>query len=172
MRGRPLLIDWREEHTPEALKAAYQAERDATLRTRLHGLWLVRTGRQVCDVARLVGVHQRTVQQWVAWYREGGLAEVVRHKMGGKGQPRFLSAEQEEELSEEVATGRFRTAWEIKEWIESEYGVSYKGRSVYGLLSRLGCSPKVPRPSHEKANRVAQKAWKKGGLRPVSPSRG
>lgn len=172
MKGRPLLIDWRKEDTHEALKAAYLAQRDATLRTRLHGLWLVRTGRRLCEVARLVGVHQRTVQQWVAWYRKGGLLEVVCHKKGGKGQPRFLSAEQERGLREEVATGRFRTAREIREWIESEYGVRYKGRSVYGLLWRLGCSPKVPRPCHEKADRAAQDAWKKGGSSPVSPRPG
>ena len=109
-----------------------------------------------------MGVHQRTVQEWVSWYGEGGLGEVVAHKMGGRGQPRFLSAEQERELTEEVSTGRFRTAGEIRDWIESEYSVSYKPGSVYSLLSRLGCSPKVPRGRHEKADLAAQESWKKG----------
>ena len=102
------------------------------------------------------------VQEWVSWYREGGMGEVVAHKMGGRGQPRFLSAEQERELTEEVSTGRFRTGGEIRDWIESEYGVSYKPGSVYSLLSRLGCSPKVPRGRHEKADLAAQESWKKG----------
>ena len=52
-------------------------------------------------------------------------------------------------------------------WIESEYEVSYKPGGVYSLLHRLGCSPKVPRGLHEKADVLAQKSWKKGGL--VSP---
>ena len=90
------------------------------------------------------------------------MGEVVAHKMGGRGQPRFLSVEQERELTEEVSTGRFRTAGEIRDWIESEYGVSYKPGSVYSLLSRLGCSPKVPRSRHEKADLAAQESWKKG----------
>ena len=164
MIGRPLRIDWRSEDSPAALKLVYQEEQDITLRTRIHGLWLVRSGWQLGEAAKAVGVHQRTVQQWVAWYREGGMDEVFAHKQGGRGQPRFLSAEQERELSEEVSTGRFRTAGEIRDWIESEYGVSYKPGSVYSLLSRLGCSPKVPRGRHEKADVTAQESWKKGAL--------
>ena len=172
MIGRPLRIDWRAEDSPEALKGSYQGEQDMTLRTRLHGLWLVRSGWQLCEAARAVGVHQRTVQEWVSWYREGGMGEVVAHKMGGRGQPRFLSVEQERELTEEVSTGRFRTAGEIRDWIESEYGVSYKPGSVYSLLSRLGCSPKVPRGRHEKADLAAQESWKKGASQTALPEWG
>ena len=86
MIGRPLRIDWHGEDTPEALKAAYRAERDTSLRTRLHGLWLVRSGWQFGEAARAVGVHYRTVQTWVGWYREGGVEGVLSHKMGRHGQ--------------------------------------------------------------------------------------
>ena len=65
MMGRPLRIDWRAADSIEALKWSYQAEQDITVRTRLHGLWLVRSGWQLGEAARLVGVHQRTVQKWV-----------------------------------------------------------------------------------------------------------
>lgn len=71
------------------------------------------------------------------------MEEVVSHRMGGRGQPRYLSAEQERELVDEVLTGRFKTAGEIRDWIEGEYGVSYKPGNVYTLLSRLGCRPRV-----------------------------
>ena len=171
MIGRPLRIDWHGEDTQGSLKSAYQSERDIGLRTRLHGLWLVRSGYQLGEAARAVGVHYRTVQTWVGWYREGGVEEVLSHKMGGRGQPRFLSVEQEQELTEEVSTGRFRMAGEIRDWIESEYGVSYKPGSTYTLLERLGCSPKVPRGRHEKADVAAQQSWKKGGLVVALPKR-
>ena len=55
MIGRPFRVDWRTEDTPEALKAAYLAERGGTPRTRLHGPWLLRSGRQLTDAASLVG---------------------------------------------------------------------------------------------------------------------
>ena len=44
MRGRRFLVTWCEGDTAEALKAAYQGERDLEFRTRLHGLWLMRCG--------------------------------------------------------------------------------------------------------------------------------
>ena len=89
----------------------------------------------------------------------------------GRGKPRFLSPDQERELTEEVSSGRFKTAGEIRDWIESEYGVSYKSGSVYGLLERLGCSPKVPRARHEKADVGAQESWKKGASVAPLPER-
>ena len=162
MIGRPFRVDWRTEDTPEALKAAYLAERDGTLRSRLHGLWLLRLGRQLSEVASVVGVHYRTVQSWVGWYRQAGVQEVLSHKKGGRGTPRYLSTEEERGLAQEVSEGRFKTAGEIRDWIESEYEVSYKPGGVYSLLKRLGCSPKVPRAFHEKADVDAQRVWKKG----------
>ena len=144
-------MDWNAEDTPETLREAYRAERDTMLRTRLHALWLLRTGRRMDEVASVVGIHYRTLQRWVSWYRKGGVQEVLSHRMKGLGQPRFLSPDQERELVEEV-----------REWIESEYGVSFRLGSVYSLLARLGCSPRVPRGLHEKADVGLQESWKKG----------
>ena len=162
MTGRSFHVDWDPEDTPETLRAAYRAERDTMLRTRLHALWLLRTGRRMDEVASVVGVHYRTLQRWVSWYRGGGLTEVLSHRMKGLGQPRFLSEEQERELTEEVGSGRFRTGGEVREWIESEYGVSFRLGSVYSLLARLGCSPRVPRGLHMKADLRKQESWKRG----------
>ena len=48
--------------------------------------------------------------------QEGRLEEVLSHSMKGKGQPGFLSEEQERELSRQVdQSGRFRTAGEIRD---------------------------------------------------------
>jgi transposase len=162
-------VNWRDEDTGEALKSAYQAERDPAMRTRLHGLWLLRGGWTLGAAAGALGVHYRSVVRWVAWYRQGGLAGVRAHRMGGIGQVAFLSAEAEAEVAAEVATGRFRTGAEIGEWIRERYGVSYTLGGVYSLLERLRCAPKVPRPLHEKADIERQDAWKKGGSSERSP---
>lgn len=164
MRGRLFRVAWDDEDTVEALKARYQAERDVGLRTRLHGLWLLRSGWRMGPVADAVGVDYRTVQRWVGWLREGGLTEVLSHKMGGKGQEPYLSDESQQEVATEVSTGRFRTAVEIREWIVERYGVSYKMGGIYSLMGRLGCSTKVPRPMHEKADAEQQASWKKGAF--------
>ena len=107
MIGRPLRIHWRDNDTPEALKEAYQSQTDIDIRTRVHLLWLVRSGWQITAASEAVGVHYRSAQRWIEWYRDGGLHEVVSRRMGGVGQPRFLSDEQESGLVAEVGSGRF-----------------------------------------------------------------
>jgi transposase len=159
-------VVWRSEDTEAALKAAYQAEGTGAVRQRLHGLWLLRRGWTLGAVAAALGVHYRTVQRWVDWYRAGGVAAVRARRMGGHGQPAKLSAEAQVAVGEAVATGRFRTAAEVGDWIAQTYGVRYRPGGLAGLLDRLRCAPKVPRPVHEKADLAAQDRFKKGGLPP------
>jgi transposase len=159
------VVAWREGDTEEALHAVCRAERQADVRQRLHALWLLRSGkRRVGEVASVLGVDYRSVQRWVAWYRAGGLEEVRTHHAGGYGQSPRLRAEQQEQLAQEVATGRFRNALAIRAWVAETFGVSYTEGGMDSLLERLRCNPKVPRPVHEKANLEEQEAWKKGDL--------
>jgi transposase len=162
-RGRKLTVEWAVEDDAASLYARYRRERRADVRPRLHALWLVRTGRTTREVAEVLGVDERTVQRWLAWYRAGGLTPLEQRHAGSQGAPSFLTPEQKAELSEEVATGRFRTAAEIRQWVEECWGASYTEGGMYALLKRLGCAPKVPRPVHEKADHLAQARWKKGG---------
>jgi transposase len=168
-RGRPLAVEWAAEDEAASLHARYRRERRADVRPRVHGLWLVRAGRSAREAAEVLGVHERTVTRWLGWYRQGGLAAVEGRHAGGQGAPAFLTPEQRAELADAVATGRFRTAAEIRAWVAERWGVAYAEGGMYALLKRLGCGPKVPRPVHEKADHRAQARWKKGGSR--RPSR-
>lgn len=85
--ARPLRIDWQDGDRAEALRQAYRAEAGRHVRVRSHALGQVRAGSAVPETAALVGVHEVTVQQWRAWYRRGGLAEVRRHRLGGMDSP-------------------------------------------------------------------------------------
>lgn len=163
--GRPLGVAWRDNDSEGALRDAYRRERDPAIRQRLQALWLLRSGeRQVGEVARVIGVDYRTVQRWVAWYRADGLAAVRAHRLGGPGKTPYLTAEQQDQVAQEVATGRFRSAAAIGQWIAATFGVRYTEGGMYSLLERRRCAPKVPRPLHEKANLVEQEGWKKGGF--------
>ena len=164
-RGQWLTIEWAAEDTVAALQARYRRERRMDVRPRLHGLWLVREGQTTHAVAQVLGVHERTVQRWLAWYRHGGLTAVESRHAGGQGAPALLTTEQRAALTAEVATGRFRTAAEIRAWVTETWGVAYTEGGMYALLGRLRCAPKVPRPLHEKTDHLAQARWKKGGSR-------
>jgi HEAT repeat protein len=61
---RRLKLDWKESE--EELKTLYLKEKDAKNRMRLQGLWLLRQGRQIRDVAAAIGCHPRAVQDWIA----------------------------------------------------------------------------------------------------------
>lgn len=156
-------IDWRAGDDAAALKRLYLSEKRADVKPRLHLLWLVRDGMRVREAARVVGTHERTARQWVAWYREGGVEAVGSKKSCGKGQACRLSPEQCQELRQFSAQEGFASAAEAAQWIEQRFGVAYQAGSVYGLLSRLGIRLKVPRPQNAKADAAVQGAWQKGG---------
>jgi transposase len=162
-RGRKLTVGWAAEDDAASLYERYRRERRPDVRPRLHGLWLVRGGHTTREASEALGVDERTVQRWLAWYRAGGLAPLEGRHAGSQGAPSFLTPEQKHELAEEVATGRFRTAAEIRRWVAERWDVRYTEGGMYALLARLRCAPKVPRPMHEKADQLAQARWKKGG---------
>jgi transposase len=161
--SKPVAMAW-EETAPE-LEARYRGERDVERRKRLGALWLVRRGERVGDAGRLVGVGERTVFRWLGWYRDGGLAGVLRRVPGhaSVGAPHRLTHEQQAALLERVGQGDFRTYEEARAWVEDAYGVPYRPGGFWSTLHRLGVHPKVPRPIAEKADQAAQEAWKQGG---------
>ena len=86
---RAAVIPWSADDTAEALRDRYRAEPEGEVRTRLHALWLLRqpeAGWTPTTVAAALGGHRCTVQQWLRWYREGGLEAVRSPRRGGGGQ--------------------------------------------------------------------------------------
>ena len=78
--GRRWQCDW--QHSEEELFHAYRQAVTARMLPRRHALWQRRRGCSLTEVAALIGVTYRPVHTWVAWYRQGGLAEVTRHQQG------------------------------------------------------------------------------------------
>lgn len=160
MRGRRLHIPWRQ--SAQTLFQRYRREQDPQLRQRWQALWLLRDGRSLGQVATVIGVHYVTVQRWVAWYRQGGLEELRRHRRGGPGKPSYLSRQQQQRLRQEAQRGNFFSAQDVRAWVHEHFGVVYSRWGIYSLLRRVELRKKVPRPPAAKAALSAQRAWKKG----------
>lgn len=160
--GRRLQIEWQESESE--LKQLYQRERHPQRRTRLQTLWLLRQGQRIADVVRVIGVNYRTVQDWIAWYRQGGLPEVLRRVRGhqARGQPAYLTPLQQRALVARVKLGDFKTVWEVQRWVEARWGIGYTYSGMWERMTRLRLGLKVPRPRAEKAAPLAQARWKKG----------
>lgn len=162
MRAAP--IQWRDEDTVETLLARYRAEKVLELRPRWQALWLLRRGKSRSEVADVLGIHPRTLRDWVAWYRKGGCAAVAQHREGGRtGSVPRLTAEQLGEISERAARGELRTIGEAGEWVKDEFSVTYTYWGIRSVLDRLHIHPREPRPLAGKADLTVQDAWKKGG---------
>jgi transposase len=111
-----------------------------------------------------MGVHYRTIQRCVSWYRQGGLAEVLAHRHGGHGGPeRRLMPEQEAELKAKTEAGEIRTIWDGIDWVQQMHQVKYTYWGMRGVFARLQLKKKVPRSRSPKASAAEQEAWKKGG---------
>jgi transposase len=159
--SRHVQVEWQED--ADELKELYRAEKDHQNRTRLQALWHLRQGRTLGEVADVVGKHPRTIQDWVAWYRVGGIAEVRRHRHGGhNGTKPRLTCTQQEELKELSEQGEIRTVWDGVHWAK-EQGVTYTYWGMRHVYERLKLKKKVPRPRNPKASAKDQEAWKKGG---------
>lgn len=165
MAGRKFVVAWR--HGAEELRGRYRSERDRQLARRWQALWLLREGRALAEVAALVGVAYRTVQEWVGWYRAGGLDEVARHRVGGLRRPirRPLTPEQEAALVERAGTVGFATRQLALDWLAERFGARLTLRQLERVFARRRLRRKVPRPISDRADPAAQATWK-GGASP------
>jgi transposase len=136
MRGRPLDVEWQE--SAEELCRMAQQERDPHRRARLRAVAMLRRGKPITEVHRVIGVDYRTVQRWLGWYREGGLAELLRRVPGHQsmGRPPKLSPEQHEALLARDAAGEFATVGEAVAWVREEWGIVFSYPGMHRLLRR------------------------------------
>ena len=130
-------MNWGTEETPEFFRALYRAERDGKTKERLQALWLLRQGWTATQVAAVIAVHPRTVHRWARWHRDGGLAEVLARRQGGGGRKPYLDDEEMTLVGWEVESGRFDTAKDVRNYIDTQCGKPYSMSGVYSLLRRI-----------------------------------
>jgi transposase len=127
--------------TPQQRKDISERRRQAQDRRifqRLSAVLWSDDGRSREEIARLVGVSTRQVGQWFRIYRNKGLDELgTLHYQGDPGR---LGPAQVKRLRQEIETGVFHNADQIRTWIESTFGVTYSASGVKDLLRRIGAS--------------------------------
>jgi len=156
-------VAWQED--AETLKTLYLLEKDHQGRTRLQALWYLRQGHTIKETSERIGKSSRSIQNWIAWYRQGGVEEVLGRRHGGfRDGGRRLSPEQEQDLKEQAEEGKLRTIWDGVHWAQQQ-GVKYRYGGMRKVFDRLKLRKKMPRPRNPKADIAQQEGWKKGGYR-------
>ena len=120
---------------------------------RLTILYLYRSGQAKTrkQAAQMIGVHRKTVGEWLATYASGGL-DALLERAYSPGRPTQLTKEQQEHLLSELQKPQgFSSYQQITDYIEETYGVKMSYPAVHNLVHyRWGAKLKVPRKSHKK----------------------
>ncbi|MBL8148341.1 MAG: helix-turn-helix domain-containing protein [Blastocatellia bacterium] len=136
MRGRKFFIEWKED---ESLFVQHMSlEKSAESKIRIKALLMLKHGKKLKDVGQELGIHYRTLQKWIYWYRKGGIKEVVKHKHGGRqGRAVRLTLDQQQRLLQKATSSGFETLSAAVDWVEQELGVKYTYWGLRKLFQRL-----------------------------------
>src|SRR3954451_24561528 len=86
--------------------------------------------------AALLALSTRQVGQWLRIFRNKGLDELCT--LHYQGDPGRLGPAQVERLKQEIATGVFHNAEQVRTWVEATLGVAYSISGLKDLLRRVG----------------------------------
>ena len=138
MVGRPIVVQWHD--SAQDLLARAVAESNPHLARRWQGLLLIHRGWTVSQTAENVGVSYRTVENWLDWYREGGSAEVVRHRRGKARSTPFAPVTHEhiEALINEAKTNGFDSQQDAITWLEKRFGVVLSNKDMSQVFRSNG----------------------------------
>jgi transposase len=114
---------------------------------RKRGLKLLAQGRSPAEVARQVGVSERTVRRWRQEKRE-----CRKRQTGRRGRPSRLTTEQLATLQEALDKGAYAHGYAEDYWtldrighvIWTLFGVRYHPSGVWHVMHRLGWSSQQP----------------------------
>lgn len=156
----------------EELARRYRQAPDVVEARRWHLLRLIATTHTIKEAAREVGLAYEYAKRIVRRYNADG-PEALRNRSREKQPPpprRLLSATQQEELRVALEgtapDGGMWSGPKVAQWIAQRTGrTSVAPQRGWDYLQRLGHSPRVPRPRHERADPAAQAAFKQTSRR-------
>jgi transposase len=127
---------------------------------------MVRRGRGVSEVARLVGVCSRSVSRWMSMYEAGGEAGLASKPQ--KGPKPGLSHDDLAALEGELLKGPREHGFPTELWtlarvakvIERRFGIKYHPCHVWKVLTRMGWSAQKPERRAREQDEEAVRKWR------------
>ncbi len=138
----------------DELETRHGAEHDGRVRDRIKSVLLNSEGWAVKRIAQALRIHRDTVTRYLIEYIEARRL-APKHK-GSEGK---LNEAQTAELKAHVTNHLYRTALEIKAYVETTYKISYTLAGMTDWLNRNGFSYKETKGQPAKADIERQKAF-------------
>lgn len=156
----------RDRHTAAELRALAGGKLPARTIKRMLAIANALDGMTFTDAARAAGMERQALGDAVKRYNAGGIEGLVDTPCGGR--PRYLTPQQENELSRIILDGpdpeadglSAYTLDDLCDIVESRFGVRYTDRGMSLLVKRLGFSRQKARPYHPLKDAAAQAAFK------------
>jgi transposase len=160
-------------HLPlRELEQRYRRATDPVARSQWQMLWLLSSGTPTAEVARVTGYSINWVREIARRYREAGPTGIGDRRHTNPGAAPLLNREQQEQLrtvlSGPAPNGDLWTCRTVAAWMSAVLGRPVSQQRGWEWMRRLGFTPQRPRPRETRADPVAQEAFTKGGLPPLS----
>lgn len=148
----------------EDLTERLRQEQAPRMKERLQVLYWLKQEHapSISAIAKAIGRHRGTLQDWLATYRDQGIAAMLEIKQSPGGS-RVIPQWAEERLARRLESAEgFNSYGEVQQWLESTLGVAAAYHAVYQMTRyRLKAKLKVPRPQNSKQDPQRLEAFKK-----------
>src|SRR5215213_2275373 len=155
------------------LEARYRAARDANEARHTQAIWLLAQGRSFLEVAEVLALVPRWVEELAARYNALGPAALGDQRRGNGRAASLLTKDVLAALAERVRTppedGGLWSGPKVAVWMAGQLGLErVHPQRGWEALKRVAWSLQAPRPRHPRAATPEQQAAFKGGSMPLS----
>lgn len=172
--GRPKIkLDL--QHTPEELQRHYQQASSAVERRRSQVIWFLALGKTAQETAELTAYSHVSILDTIHKYNSAGLEGLKDHRVDNQGAPTVLTDQEMLLLAQSIRSdfeqGIIWRGKDVLQWVKRVCNKELHQPRAYELLSAIGFTLQVPRPSHELSDLGRIEDFKKKTLHKQSKQR-
>jgi transposase len=149
--------------TAAELEDLIQKQSNPKLKERLQVLYLLQlpNAMSISVIAKVIGRHRGSVQEWLSQYHEGGLEKFLSIGQS-TGRPRAIPEWAVTSLKKRLddPEGGFGSYTQVQQWLSETLNIEAEYATVHHLVRyRLGAKLKAARPVHVKQDPEAREGF-------------
>ncbi len=138
-------------------------EKNAKVRVKLIALENIKKGEKVSNVAKVIGINRRTVNDWINYFIEFGIDRLRDKGNGGRKSPIFKKESQFKEevlkMQNERPGGRI-IAKDVQKMLKEKFNADRSTNVIYDYLKKVNLVWISSRSKHPKSSALKQQEFK------------